>query len=86
MAGAMTRAHVREDPSCDAVHAWMGRERVTITGESIRAMAYGGGNAMERVMEELYEAAKRDVRASLGPLDHPKCRTVRVGNRVRLVR
>lgn len=41
---------------------------------------------MDCIIETIYDAAKRDVYASMSPLDRPGVRTVRVGNRVRLVR
>lgn len=63
-----------EDPTRMAVDVRIGRERVTLTRAMLEADAYGG---TQRWMTELYDAAVRDVRASLSPLERPQPRVIR---------
>lgn len=56
----------------------------TVTGAMLRESALGGP---QRWLEELYDAAVRDVRASLRPSENRVgVRTVRIGNRRSVVR
>lgn len=80
----MSIARVIQHMDTQRVDVWMGRERVTLSEAQFRDAAYMGN--MERIYEQLYDAAKRDVRASMSPLERAPVKTVRVGNRVRLVK
>lgn len=71
-----------EDSTRDAVTITMGRERVSIRGEALRQAAYDG--SMENVLASVYDAAKRDVHASMSPLERPQPRVIRTGNRSEL--
>jgi hypothetical protein len=70
--GAMSRPviTVRQNPVRDEVDVQIGRERVNISGKTMSELEY----STERLIEDLYDAAVRDVRASLRPSDH-RCRS-----------
>lgn len=67
---------VYQHPFEDSVTVGFGRERVSISGAMLNRV---GG--FERVCAELYDAAKRDVCASMSPLRRPQPRVIRSGNR-----
>lgn len=72
---------VRQNPVRDEVDVQIGRERVNI--KTMSELEY----STERLIEDLYDAAVRDVRASLRPSENRVgVRTVRVGNRRSIVR
>jgi hypothetical protein len=74
---------VRQNPVRDEVDVQIGRERVNISGKTMSELEY----STERLIEDLYDAAVRDVRASLRPSENRVgVRTVRVGNRRSIVR
>ena len=67
-----------EDPTAERLHVRMGRERVVIDGGDLRRLALTNDMSC---LEQIYDAARRDVRASMSPLERPQPRVIRIGNR-----
>lgn len=80
----MERPHfsVFEEPLRDRVVVTMGRERAAVTSAQLREYAYGG--SMDRMLGDIYDAAARDIRARLSPLERPQPRVIRSTKGARL--